>query len=195
MSSQPQPAGTFQTERLTVGPFEVSDAAALFAYRSSPEVQRFQPWTPESERELADFIAEQELASLERANARLQLAIRMRAGGELVGDLGLHMSGGGAQQVELGFTIAPERQGQGLGTEAVGGVLEHLFDDLGKHRVLASVDPSNVASLGLLHRLGMRQEAHHRESYLFRGRWVDDMVFAMLRSEWDARDPGERSVS
>jgi len=32
--------------------------------------------------------------------------------------------------------------------------------------------------------LGMRQEAHHVESYLFRGEWVDDVVFALLAREW-----------
>jgi RimJ/RimL family protein N-acetyltransferase len=122
--------GSFRTERLAVGPFEVADAPALFAYRSSPEVQRFQPWSPASEAAVADFLATQDLAALATPDARLQLAIRSRAGGALVGDLGLHMVGGGAEQVELGFTIAPECQGRGLGTEAVGGLLGHLFDDL-----------------------------------------------------------------
>jgi hypothetical protein len=35
-------------------------------------------------------------------------------------------------------------------------------------------------------RLGMRQEAHHVESYLFRGEWVDQLVFAVLATEWRA---------
>ena len=182
--TQPQPTGCFETQRLAISPFVTPDAAALFAYRSSPEVQLFQPWTPGSELELVDFIATQDPASLNAPDARLQLAIRKRDGGELVGDLGLHMSGGDAQQVELGFTIAPAHQSQGLATEAVRGLVGYLFDQLGKHRVLASVDPTNAASLALLRRLGMRQEAHHRESYHFRGKWVDDVVFAMLRSEW-----------
>jgi RimJ/RimL family protein N-acetyltransferase len=34
----------------------------------------------------------------------------------------------------------------------------------------------------------MRQEAHFRESLLFRGEWVDDVVFALLAREW--RDRG-----
>lgn len=36
----------------------------------------------------------------------------------------------------------------------------------------------------LLRALGMRQEAHHRESLFCRGEWVDDVIFALLASEW-----------
>jgi RimJ/RimL family protein N-acetyltransferase len=30
----------------------------------------------------------------------------------------------------------------------------------------------------------MRQEAHFRKSLWFKGEWVDDVVFAVLASEW-----------
>ena len=35
-------------------------------------------------------------------------------------------------------------------------------------------------------RLGMRQEARHVESYLFKGEWADQLVFAILAHEWRA---------
>ena len=41
----------------------------------------------------------------------------------------------------------------------------------------------------LLERLGMRREAHHVRSYWFRGAWVDDVVYAMLRTEWSNARP------
>jgi hypothetical protein len=61
---------------------------------------------------------------------------------------------------------------------------EHVFGELGRHRIHASVDPRNLASMTMLRALGMRQEAHHRESLWLRGEWVDDVIFAMLASEW-----------
>ncbi|MDB5028733.1 MAG: hypothetical protein JWO66_2422, partial [Candidatus Eremiobacteraeota bacterium] len=33
---------------------------------------------------------------------------------------------------------------------------------------------------------GFRQEAHLRESLWFKDAWADDLIFAMLRSEWSA---------
>jgi RimJ/RimL family protein N-acetyltransferase len=55
---------------------------------------------------------------------------------------------------------------------------------LDTHRVFASVDPRNTASMALFEHLGMRPEAHFRQSLWFKGDWVDDVVFAILKSEW-----------
>ena len=90
-------------------------------------------------------------------------------------------------QVEVGLTIAPEWQGKGYGTEALQALLEFLFTTLNKYRVIASADPDNAASLAMLRKVGMRQEAHHVRSFWFRGQWVDDVVFALLAEEWRER--------
>lgn len=69
------------------------------------------------------------------------------------------------------------------------GAIDFVFGRLNKHRLTASVDTRNEPSLGLLQRVGMRQEAHFRQSLLFKGEWADHVVFAVLRSEWIARRP------
>ncbi|MFT5059582.1 MAG: RimJ/RimL family protein N-acetyltransferase, partial [Planctomycetota bacterium] len=33
-------------------------------------------------------------------------------------------------------------------------------------------------------RVGMRQEAHFVESLRFKGEWVDDVVWGILKSDW-----------
>jgi RimJ/RimL family protein N-acetyltransferase len=88
------------------------------------------------------------------------------------------------EQAEIGITLAPESQGLGYGSEALSAVLDYLLGPLGKHRVVASVDPRNTPSLELMCRVGMRQEAHFRESLRFKGEWADDVVFATLGPEW-----------
>ncbi len=50
--------------------------------------------------------------------------------------------------------------------------------------LFASTDPQNHASHKLLRTLGFRQEAHFRQSLWFKGVWVDDVVFGLLRGEW-----------
>ena len=73
---------------------------------------------------------------------------------------------------------------RGYGWWALRAVLEYVFDRLGKRRVYGSVDPRNVRSLALLERAGLRREAHFRESLWFKGAWADDVICAMLVSEW-----------
>jgi RimJ/RimL family protein N-acetyltransferase len=173
-----------ETERLVLSRLEPPDAEAMFAYRSLPEIFRYQHWRPASVDEILDFIKELAAAEPFTPGAWFQLGIRLREGGTLIGDCGVKVGAGDARQAEMGVTIAPEHQGRGFATEAQRAVLDFLFGPLGKHRAYASADPRNTASLALMKRLGMRQEAHHLESYWMDGAWVDDVIYAILEREW-----------
>jgi RimJ/RimL family protein N-acetyltransferase len=181
-----------RTERLTLDRLRAEDAPALFRYRSDPDVGRYQGWLPGSVDEARSFIADVGAAGFATPGSWFQFAIRHRDSGLLVGDLGVHVLHDEPRNVEIGFTVAPAHQGGGIGTEAVVAVLDHLFGEMGKHRVCASVDPRNVGSIALLRRVGLRQEAHFRESLWFKGEWVDDVIFAILRSEWEHDRPSTR---
>jgi RimJ/RimL family protein N-acetyltransferase len=174
------------TDRLLLTRRTPADSEAFFAYRSLPEVCRYQSWAPLCLQDAVTFIERLQGVPFASPGTWFQLGVRLRETGELVGDLGVHFVGDG-RQVEIGFTLAPVFQGRGLGTEAVAALLGYLFGELGTHRVFASVDPANRSSLRLLQRVGMRQEAHFLQSVLFKGEWADDMVFAILASEWRAR--------
>jgi RimJ/RimL family protein N-acetyltransferase len=60
------------------------------------------------------------------------------------------------------------------------------FEVFELHRIIGRCDARNDASAGLMRRLGMRQEAHFVQNELFKGEWGDELVFAMLASEWEA---------
>jgi len=171
------------TKRLKLSSFLASDAEALFKYRSDPEVCRYQSFEPDSLDDAKKFIDELQADTFGTPGTWYQFAIRIRESVQLIGDLGVHFLADDSRQVEIGFTVAPSFQGRGFGTEAVEGMLGQLLGPLQKHRVFASVDPRNERSIALLRRVGMRQEAHFRESLWFKGEWVDDVVFGILESE------------
>jgi RimJ/RimL family protein N-acetyltransferase len=172
-----------QTERLVLRALRASDAAHVHAYRGDAEVARFQSWNRQSLDEVHAFIAEQRALQHDEPGW-YQLAIARRSTDRVIGDLGVHILESDIRQVELGFTLAPDAQGQGFAAEAVRAMLGHLFVALGKHRVIASTDPRNERSIALLRRVGFRLEAHHHESLWFKDAWADDMIFALLRREW-----------
>lgn len=175
------------TERLVLAPLGPVDAARLFEYRSQAEVAQYQTWVPQSIDDARHFIADFGPLAFDAPGRWSQLGIRLRDSGLLTGDLGVHCPLDEPRQAEIGVTLAADHQGRGFGTEAVHGLLGHLLGTLGKHRVFASVDPRNMPSIALLKRVGMRQEAHFRESLWFKGDWADDAVFAILASEWSSR--------
>lgn len=172
------------TERLLLRGVQLEDTPAMLRYRSDPQVAQYQGWPPQSLEEVRSFLREASLRAPNEPDTWYQLAIVLAATGQLIGDVGIHFLGPDNEQAEIGYTLNPDYQSKGYATEAVRGVLRYLFQDLGKHRVTASVDPRNTKSTALLERIGMRREAWFRKSYWLKGEWTDDMVYALLREDW-----------
>ncbi|MDR6293069.1 aminoglycoside 6'-N-acetyltransferase [Inquilinus ginsengisoli] len=177
-----------QTERLVLRRFAARDAAAFRAYRDDPEVARWQGWSGCSEAEAEAFVADMAVAAWDRPGQWFQVAIADRATDGLVGDIGVHVLADDARLVELGATLAAAAQGHGYATEALDALIRHLFVDLGKHRLQASLDPRNRSSAALFERLGFRREAQFRRSVWIKGEWCDDDVYALLAEDRGGRD-------
>lgn len=174
------------TERLQIDALRPADARALFACRGDPVVARFQGWQPVDIESVDAFIAEQASMDESLLQGWFQRAIRLRDSGELIGDLGINLPLDEDGSVEFGISIAASWQGQGYASEVLQALFGHVFGALRRHRIHASVDPRNLASMAMLRAAGLRQEAHHRESLWFHGEWVDDVIFALLAREWSS---------
>ena len=175
---------TISTERLALRELAASDAQRIFEYRFHPEISRFQPWGTRGKDEIESHIRRQSTIEPGTPAAWYQVGIALRSSGELVGDCGFQVLEAEPRQAELGIALAPEYQAQGYATEGLRAFLGYLLVTLGKHRVFGSVDPRNLRSVRLMERVGMRKEAHLVQRLLFKGEWVDDVLFALLASEW-----------
>jgi RimJ/RimL family protein N-acetyltransferase len=182
------PFAEILTERLALRQLMPNDAQEIFAYRSRPEVSRFQSWGIESTAELQSQIDRLLMTEPGEPGAWYQIGIALRSTNELIGDCGFHILGSEPRQVEFGISLIPESQSRGYATEALRALLDYLLVRLGKHRAFASVDPRNVRSVALMQRVGMRKEAHFIKSLWFKDAWVDDVIFAMLASEWESKN-------
>lgn len=103
--------------------------------------------------------------------------------GVLIGDLGLNLHEN-LMQADLGFTLATEYQGMGYASEAVLGLLQHLFVERALHRVSAEADARNTASVRLLERVGFTREGLRLSNTWFKGEWTDDVLFGYLRDDY-----------
>jgi RimJ/RimL family protein N-acetyltransferase len=163
------------------------DAATICAYRSLPDVARFQSWESFTLDDAARLIADQVRATPNTPGTWLQLVLTTLADGDtVVGDCGIHVLADDERQVELGITLSPEYQGRGLATEALASMLQYVFDSLGKHRARAVTDANNRAAASLFRRLGFRREADFVENVWYKGAWGSEFVFALLQREWRA---------
>jgi RimJ/RimL family protein N-acetyltransferase len=182
------------TPRSTIRALTRADAPVLAAYRNDPEVARYQDWPlPFTLAAAEELVAEQADISGPRAAAWVQMGIEHA--GELIGDIAVGLDGTGTLAM-MGYTLRADRQGQGLATDAVGGVIDALFA-AGLHRVSATLDPANIPSAMLLERLGFRYEGRAIGAAFVRGEWADDDRYALLadeRSAWLARPMSSPSV-
>ncbi|APC78965.1 GNAT family N-acetyltransferase [Clostridium botulinum] len=173
------------TERLILRGIKASDAESMFKYRSNPQIYKFQSWKPQTLEEVKEFICEKTAKIPNIPDTWYQLGILLKETDELVGDIGIHFIDSDNLQAEIGFTLSLGHQCKGYATEAIIGVINYLFNNLKKHRIIASVDPRNIKSIALLERIQMRKEAHFKKSFWFNNEWTDDVVYAILKEEWD----------
>jgi RimJ/RimL family protein N-acetyltransferase len=160
------------------------DAEPVFNYRSDSLTNKYQGWIPKTIDDVSDFIENRVSSILNFKGTWFQFVIIEKGSEELIGDIGLHFFDSENKQVEIGCTIDKKHQNLGFASEAMSEVIRYLFKDLNKHRIIASIDPRNENSLKLVKRLGLKQEAHFKESILQNGEWVDDLIYAILRKEW-----------
>jgi RimJ/RimL family protein N-acetyltransferase len=178
-----------RTERLVLRVMRRDDAAALAAYRSVPEIARYQSWPlPFTVADAEQLLAGQD--GLDDLDPEGWTQVAIEHGGVVVGDLavGLELA---AQRASLGYTLSPAAQHRGFAVEAAGTLVDALFASTGVRRIVATLEDGNLASMRVVESLGFRFEGLERESVLVRGSWLDDVMFALLRADreaWIARD-------
>jgi RimJ/RimL family protein N-acetyltransferase len=171
------------TERLVLRRFRAADAETLAAYRSDPEVARYQSWTAPVTVEQARVIVASLAAGDPDRPGWFQYAIERTSDRVHIGDVGVDLHSN-RRQADIGFTLAPAYQRRGYAAEAVRAVLDHLFRVRGLHKVSAEVDARNTPSARVLERVGFSREGLRRSHTFLKGEWTDDLLYGLLADEW-----------
>lgn len=163
---------------------EEDDLVPLAEIHADPEVMR---WIGDgSVRDL-----EQTARSIERWEEEWDeegfglFAVELLASGELIGFVGLSVPEFLPEvlpAVEIGWRLGRPFWGQGYASEAAQAVLEFALTDRGLDRVVSIANPSNSASLNVMHKLGMSLERETRHPKY--GTAVQ--VYAIDLSEYEA---------
>ena len=180
-----------ETARLTLRHFAPGDFDDLHAYQSRPDVARYLHWDARDRAQARQALEQQcRETTLDAEGDWLTFAVVWREAGRVVGEIGLRLLSREHRQGEIGFVFNPDYHGRGLATEAAEAMLTLGFGTLGWHRIIGSCDARNHRSARLMERIGMRQEAHFISNEIVKGRWADELVYAILDHEWTARRPG-----
>lgn len=182
-----------QTPRLTLRAYRPDDVEASLAYYSLPETVAYVPWPPWTREDAERLVAVRATRTgLTTPDSILSLVIEHD--GVLIGDLVLWPADETMSRGELGWALAPAAHGHGFATEAVAALVAIAFERYGMHRVVARVDPRNVASLRVCERVGLQREGHLRQDSFLKGEWVDSVVFGALASQWVRPAPARTEI-
>jgi ribosomal-protein-alanine N-acetyltransferase len=145
------PLPELQTERLALRPVTAVDIDLLHAMWIDPDMRRYLWDDMVIPREMVSEVIESHLTVLEPRGIGFWV---VGLGGEAAGFCGFRFLDEGSE-IELLFGFQPRYWGRGLATEAARAALEYLWHSTEFQRVFARTDPPNVASVGVLKKLGM----------------------------------------
>ncbi len=174
---------SIKTKSSTIREFWKDDLHTFTIYRNDPSISKYQSWSDYSYEDAVELFNTMKQVPFATIGHWFQLAIIENKSQQLIGDLAVHFID--IEQIEIGFTIAPEFQQKGYASEALSAFLDYVFMQLRKHRVVATTDALNIASCRLLEKAGFRREAHFIENIFFKGSWGSEYQYALLRSEWN----------
>ncbi|WP_305786733.1 GNAT family N-acetyltransferase [Symbioplanes lichenis] len=179
-----RPPFPIRTPRLTLRPVTLDDLDDVYAWQRREDVTRrmlgAEPRTREQSRSSVVAMAAEDVLRAE-GDCLTSAVVR---GATVIGTVELVWRSAEYRTAELGYVFHPDHGGRGFATEAAAALLDWAFGEWGLHRVYARCHAENTASARLMTRLGMRPEARHVASYQLRGEWADQLVHAVLKSEW-----------
>ena len=181
------PTYPLETERLRLRPFSRGDVEAVYAYRSREDVMHYMLDGPMSREACAEAV-QARVGQMQWVGEgdKILLVVERQGDGAMMGEVVLTLRHAEARQAEIGYVFHPDYHGHGYASEAAKALMSLAFE-AGVHRVYARCHAQNRRSWRLMEGLGMRREAHFRQHALVRGAWDEELVYAMLEDEWQAR--------
>jgi len=175
-----------QTSRLLLRPLRPSDAAAVFALRSDPKVARYAGYIPWTSIESARTMIERDMNWL-ATGENIRLGIVGPHGDEVIGTCTLFHLDEQCRRADIGYDLCPAFWGHGFINEALTALIQYGFSSMQLNRLEADVDPSNMASIKVLERLGFQREGFMRERWIVNGVKSDTAFYGLLLSDWLTR--------
>ena len=146
-----------ETERLILRHLELSDGTAMMHVFGDAEVMHFGDGV-----QTRDWVEAWLRTSIENYRRRGfgPYAVVERISGNVIGYCGLYSfpDVNGQEEIELGYRLQRTAWEHGYATEAAGSVRDFAFQTLNIRRLIALIDPMNLASLRVAEKIGMHYE-------------------------------------
>ena len=171
-----------KSKTIALAPLTAAESPSLWAWINDREQVLFNSaYKPVGEVQQQDWFA-----AIQNRSDVVFFAIRLMETDRLVGTCQLHSINTIHRSAELQIRLGdPADRGQGYGTEAVKLLLEFAFADLNLHRVYLHVFARNEPAIVVYEKAGFIREGTLRRAAFINGEYIDVVVMAILRDEYD----------
>lgn len=166
-----------ETERLILRQFCLSDADAMNRVFGDSEVMRFGDGV-QTNQWVRDWLCRC-FENYQQKSAIGPWAVVVKSSTETIGYCGFFYFPDvcGQPETEIGYRLARTYWGRGYATEAVIAVRDYGLNIFGISRLIAMIDPQNIASIRVAKKAGMQYE----KDVMFEGYTHPDHVYAITR--------------
>ena len=163
------------TDRLLLRQVHILDSEPMYRLFGDAEVMRFSEGV--QTKEWVDAWLQTCLERYYRTWGFGPYAVVEKQSRDVIGYCGLFYfpDVNGRPEVEIGYRLARFAWGQGYATEAAGAVRDFAFATLAMKRLIAMIDPSNLASIRVAEKIGM----HYETDVMFEGYTHPDRVYVI----------------
>ncbi|MBE5773188.1 MAG: GNAT family N-acetyltransferase [Clostridiales bacterium] len=173
-----------RTARLTLRPFEVADAEAMYNnWASDPEVVKYLTWPVHASAELTRSLLKSWCEKYAQPDY-YQWAIVPDGVNEPIGSIAAVTVNDRTGCITIGYCMAKRWWGQGLMPEALSALIRFFFDEVGANRIDAQHDANNPKSGRVMQKAGMRKEGVLRAAGVNNQGVCDEVIYAILREEY-----------
>lgn len=174
------PFQNLETERLLLRRLDENDADEVLALRGNAEIMKYIPRPlAKSKEDALEHIAmiEDKIVN----NTGINWGITIKGNPKIIGIIGHYRIKPENHRAEIGYMSFPETNGKGYMSEAIKAVLAYGFEQMELHSIEAIIDPANIASERVLQKNGFVKEAHLLENELWEGKFLDTVIYSLLR--------------
>jgi ribosomal-protein-alanine N-acetyltransferase len=168
--------------QVTLRELELRDAPSLFALLTVAEVARFISPPPTTVEGFERFVA---WAQQERERGEyVCFAVVPHGMQTAVGLFQIRQLEPRFATAEWGFALGAAFWGTGMFLDGAELALDFAFESLGVTRLEARAAVANGRGNGALRKIGAVQEAVLRQSFLYQGNYIDQVLWSIVESDW-----------
>ncbi len=173
-----------ETERLILRRFELSDAQAMFDnWASDGEVTKYLTWPAHAGVSVTEGILGEWVPQYGQKDC-YRWAITLKENGpQPIGSIDVCHWREGGEVPEIGYCMGKRWWHQGIMSEALGAVIDFLFEQVGVERIVARHDVNNPHSGGVMGKCGMTFVGVREKSHQNNQGVIDTANYSIKRSK------------